>query len=194
MVSIGFIVEGATEKLLIDSPSFRTWCKSNSIYIVEPIIDAGGSGNLLPQNIDTYLSQIIKNEPHKIVVLTDLEREQSVQEVRDRILTDRNSNIDIVFVAIKAIEAWMLADSVALAKWLKAESVYEQYPEKTEGMPWDRLREIASEHNARGTGPSKVVFAKRYIKHCGFSLERAAEHPNCLSAKEFVDTLKQWAL
>ncbi|MCK5741528.1 MAG: hypothetical protein KAH48_04865 [Chlorobi bacterium] len=189
MVKIGFIVEGDTEKIILDSKYFKKFCKSIEIEIAEPVIDAEGSGNLLPKNIDNYIQKIRQSQPQKIVVLTDLEEEASVLKVRKRI---NSQDIDIVFVAVKAIESWFLADTVALASWLKVDSVYEEKPEETQNLPWDRLKELAKENKARGTGPSKPTFAKRFINNHNFSIERAAKHSNCPSAKEFYDTLLAW--
>lgn len=61
-------------------------------------------------------------------------------------------------------------------------------------MPWERLKELANDYRQSGTGSSKPAFAKRMTKHYNFSLERAANHPNCPSAKEFHDSLLQLSL
>ncbi len=193
MVGVGFIVEGETEKVLIDSTRFRDWCQHIGIKVIEPVIDAGGSGNLLPQNINNYLNEIKKGAPIKIVVLTDLDFGESVDEVKSRIIPDPQvTSIDVVFVAVKAVESWFLADSNALQKWLKESSYDEEQPEDTDGLPWDRLREIAKDHNVRGTGASKPTFARRMTKTYGFSIESAANHPACPSVKYFHDTLVRW--
>ena len=63
----------------------------------------------------------------------------------------------------------------------------EHFPEETPKLPWDRISEIVKETgSARGPG-GKVGFAKRMITHWGFSIENAALHPNCPSAKNFVE-------
>lgn len=186
MVKVGFIVEGETEKIMIDSTGFRAWCHQIGVEICEPVIDAKGSGNLLPSRIKNYLNQIRKALPNKVVVLTDLEEEESIEAVRSRIQSDA---LDVVFIAVKAVESWFLADSDALARWLGIENVQEENPEQTPAMPWDYLRDIAKKYNARGTGPSKPVFAKKYTGRFGFSIEKAATHPNCPSVKYFHDTL-----
>jgi hypothetical protein len=56
-------------------------------------------------------------------------------------------------------------------------------------LPWERLKSLASEYNKRGPGGSKPVFAMQMTKHYGFSLKRAADHPNCPSATEFYEFL-----
>lgn len=189
MVSVGFIVEGETEKQLLESEMFRQWLAQQGLTIAGNVVDAKGSGNLLPENLNCYVQVLASKSADKIVVLTDLEREPLVERVRARI--GAHPRIEVVFVAVKAIESWFLADSDALSRWLHA-SHREEFPEATSAMPWDRLRELAALYNVRGTGPSKPVFAKRFLAHCAFDLERAAQHLNCPSAREFVETLKQW--
>lgn len=187
-MKIGFIVEGDTEKIVIDSENFKQWATQQGIEIYQPVLDAKGGGNLLPQNIEPLI-QRLKDADH-IVILTDLEYEASPQAVRDRIGTTHTS---LIFIAVKAIEAWFLADTLALKQWLKTD-VSEIYPEKTENMPWERLKELAKDCEQRGIGTSKPAFAKRVTKYYGFSLERAASHPNCPSAKEFHDNLLRLSL
>jgi len=158
LVKIGFIVEGHTEKILIESTSFQNWPMMKVLQL---------------------------KQPNYIVILTDLEREPTQEAVKARIGTQHTG---LIFIAIKAIEAWFLADSSALSAWLKTE-LSEIYPEKTIGMPWDRLGELAKELKQRGTGASKVEFAKKFMEKNGFDFARAANHLNCPSAKEFHDGL-----
>jgi len=192
VVKIAFIVEGDSEKILIDSDMFRKWCETNGITIVEPIINAKGGGNLLPQYLSNHVANVSRNgKPDKIVVLTDLEWECAVVEVQNRILTEEfKDNIDVVFVSVKALEAWFLADDEAMSSWLK-ERFHEDYPECTDNLPLERIKQIAKDRDKRGPGP-KPGFAKKMTSRHGFSLERAAEHPNCPSVKNFRDTLKEW--
>lgn len=186
MVKVGFIVEGDTEKILIDSSSFRHWATDNGIEILKPVIDAKGGGNLLPQNIEPLVMQLQAQQPEHIIILTDLEYEQSPELVRQRI---GNNHTNLIFVAVKAIEAWFLADSQALQTWLDNGEFHEPNPEATPDMPWERLKEIARLLGKRGPGSSKPAFAKRMVKHYEFSIARAASHPNCPSAQEFHDGL-----
>lgn len=186
MVKIGFIVEGDTEKILLESKNFKDWTKSIGIDICHPIENANGSGNLLPKHIKPLVERLKLQNPTHIAILTDLENDPDKQAVINRIGT---KHTQLIFIAVKAIEAWFLADTLALSKWLKLENVYENFPEETPALPWERLKALASEHNKRGPGGSKPVFAKQMTKHYGFSLKRAADHPNCPSATEFYGFL-----
>ena len=186
MVKVGFIVEGDTEKILLESENFEDWTKSIGIDICQPIENATGSGNLLPKHIVPLVKRLKLQDPAYIIILTDLEHDLDKKAVFERIGTEQTP---FIFIAVKAIEAWFLADTLALNKWLKLEDVYEDFPEATPALPWERLKALAREHNKRGPGPSKPVFATQMTKHHEFSLERAASHLNCPSAKEFYDFL-----
>ncbi len=191
MIRIGFVVEGICEKLLIESASFQTWASQHGLEIGHPVINAGGNGNLCTQNIKPFLEKChIEANPDKIVVLTNLECEPCVTATKARI---NNENIDQIMVAKKALEAWFLADTVAMRRWLKNDDFPgETMPEQTAGMPWERLKEIATIHhnNKLGPGRRKKSFAQKMIAQFGFSIERAANHPNCPSAKYFLEKLQ----
>ena len=55
MVKVGFIVEGNTEKVIVNSPQFKAFLNNIGLSIVDPVIDAKGNGNLLPQNIEPFI-------------------------------------------------------------------------------------------------------------------------------------------
>ena len=190
MVKAGFIVEGASERIVIESARFQALLQSCGYTLVTPVIDAKGGGNLLPQHIDSFLDRLDTAGAERIFILTDLEDEPQVATVRNRVAHHR---IDFVFVAVKALEAWFLADSSAMNTWLGVENFQEASPEATPGKPWDRLRQIATELNKRGPGSSKVAFTRKMVDRWDFMIERAADHPSCPSAKELVSYFTQQA-
>ncbi len=187
MVKVGFIVEGDSEKILIESVVFRKWAGAQGLEICGPVINAKGGGNLLPHHIKPMLAQFERSQPDHVVILTDLEDAMDVEAVKARITTEHTN---LIFVAVKALEAWFLADTDAMRRWLNAPAFFEPTPEQNPGMPWDRLKEVAKALGSRGPGSNKVIFAK---KMCGvalrYELERSAAHPNCPSAKAFRDGL-----
>jgi len=186
VVRLGFIVEGHTEKIIIESPRFADWLNKQGLALVRPVIDAEGGGNLLPQKISPMVKTLNNVKVEHIIILTDLERDPEISVVKQRIA---NEYTDLIFIAVKAIEAWFLADSKAMAQWLSCHDFYEENPEQTVDMPWDRLRDIANTYQQQGTGKSKPAFAKRMVKHYGFDIEQAANHVNCPSAKFFCNGL-----
>lgn len=185
MVRLGFIVEGDTEKIMIESARFRDWAHEQGLEICSPVINAKGGGNLLPHHMGPMMATLAKSRPDYVVVLTDLENEPDIAAVRTRI-TDAHTSL--IFVAVKALEAWFLADTKAMRAWLKQPDFEETRPEQTPAMPWDWLKEVARQQGARGPG-SKVMFAKRFCGTHGFQIASAAAHPACPSAKAFHDAL-----
>ncbi|MBA1296357.1 DUF4276 family protein [Pseudomonas lurida] len=186
MVKVGFIVEGDCERIVVESAAFTKLLSDCGQELVTPVIDAKGGGNLLPHNIDVFIQALEVKGVSKIYVLTDLEEEASVEVVRDRI---SNAKIETIFIAVKALEAWFLADTQAMSNWLK-QAYNEPYPEATFGKPYDRLKEIAKTVGVSGPG-NKPAFAKKMVKHFDFSIVRAAQHPLCPSARELVDYFRE---
>jgi len=191
---IGFIVEGECEELLVCSDNFRAYATRHDIQICSPVVNARGGSNLCPKNIETSINDCRDmappNTPDKIVVLTDLECDPCITATKARI---GNNRVHQIIVAKKALEAWFLADTIAMRCWLKNEDFPEEaMPEQTTGMPWERLKEIAAiyHHKKLGPGRKKRIFAQKMITQYGFSIERAANHPNCPSARYFLDKLQ----
>lgn len=188
---IGFVVEGDCEKLLIESANFRTWATQQGLEICDPVINAWGNGNLCNKQIEVWIKKCFSEaKPDKIVVLTDLECDPCVTQVKQRI---GNQRVAKVFVAKKALEAWFLADTQAMNKWLGQNDFVETHPESTPEMPWQRLKQIVHElrqQSIKVRGPGdKLPFTKKMLKDFGFSIERAANHPQCSSAKYFLENL-----
>ncbi|MEA5428704.1 hypothetical protein [Arcicella lustrica] len=185
MVKIGFIVEGETEALILYSDKFRAILDELNLVSVG-IINAGGNKNLLPHNILIHQNNLIKKGAETILILTDLDDDQCITKTKERI-TERENQI--IIVAIKQIEAWFLADSILLSN-LFNESFTFDYPEK-ENVPFDTLRALLIQFRGRGL-PKKVPMALKMI-NSGFSIQNAANHPNCPSANYFLTKLTQCA-
>lgn len=194
MVKIGFIVEGDCEKLLIASPMFQAFLRKHGFEIVANnaqddedllIANAGGGTNLrLPHNMAEFIENLSDKGAEEIYVLTDLEDEISVENVYGKIAL--SSQIIQIFVAVKALEAWYLADAEAMQKWLECNDFCEKQPENTPNKPFEYMKQIANDYSAkRGTG-NKIAFTKRMLAQYGFDIERAAQHENCPSVKELV--------
>ncbi len=175
---------------MIESAGFDRWAKAQGLEICRPVINAKGGGNLLPHHMEPMVTQLARSAPDHIVVLTDLEDAPDVATVKARI-TDTHS--PLIFVAVKALEAWFLADTEAMRRWLKQADFFEQTPEQTAGMPWERMREVANQRGARGPGPSKVNFAKRFCGTYGYQISNSSAHPACPSATLFHDALVRLA-
>jgi hypothetical protein len=186
MVKIGFIGEGKTEQLILQSVAFQEWLSQNGIECVGEVIDAKGWGNLLPHRIDVFLKELFNASATRIIILTDLDNDESIEVTQQRI---GQSETQIVLVAVKKIEAWFLAHS-SLISQLVDSPVEIDFPEQLSD-PFSEMQRIFEEKTGRGVG-TKPILARRMLKY-GFTIQQATEHPNCPSARYFLTTLKTLA-
>jgi hypothetical protein len=183
MVKLGFICEGETEKIVIESLAFREFLLTNNFELVKAF-DATGNGNLLPENISPMINNLLEEGAEKIFVITDLDEDVCITKTKERI--NAPSEI-IVIVSVKKIEAWFLADGNTLSSIFKRNFSFDN-PEN-ESDPRQVLKDLFIEKTGRGIGESKPKFATRMINN-GFSVINSAAHPNCLSAQYFIQKLQ----
>ena len=181
MVKLGFICEGVTDKLFVDSDNFKQFLLENNCILINAIF-SGGNGNLLPKNITKHINSLKDDKVDKIFILTDLDKDKCITKTKLRI----NASDDIsTIVAVKEMEAWFLSDSHLLSKIFGKPFEY-QYPEN-DYEPYETLRKLFVENTGRGFG-SKAKLTSIFISK-GFSITNAAIHNNCPSAKYFVDKI-----
>lgn len=183
MVKLGFICEGETEKIIIESVAFRQFLLANNFDFVKAF-DATGNGNLLPDNISPMLDNLLDEGVEKIFLLTDLDEDACITKTKKRINAPEGI---FVIVSVKKIEAWFLSDSQTLSSIFKENFLF-QNPEK-ESDPRQIIKELFIQKTGRGIGDSKPRFAARMVNN-GFSVINAAQHPNCDSAKYFIQKLQ----
>lgn len=186
MVNVGFICEGDTEVKIVKSDAFQLLLAQLSLRCIFPIEDADGNGNLLPHNILPKRSTLEKAGADTIFILTDLDSDSSIVNTRERIGEYPNQQI---IVAVQEAEAWFLADSSTLSMLLR-KSIYFDYPEQ-EVEPFETIRQLFLEETGRGVG-TKPILTRRMLKY-GFTIENAAQHPNCSSATYFLTKLQTLA-
>ncbi len=184
---LGFIVEGDTEKIVLESKNFTNLLGELNIDFIPEIINAEGNGNLLPRNIEKHSQVLIDKGATKIIILTDIDEDACITQTKARIQPLENH---IVIVSIKQIEAWFLADTQAMRIFFSDNTFEEQNPE-SHLTPFDKINQIKLHKMGRGIGKSKIKFANYLVKQINFSINRASEHPNCTSAKYFIDKIKQ---
>ena len=183
-MKVGFIVDGRSDKIVVESDGFAAWLRGRGMRRGDPVVAAGGQvGSARIGRLATLLRKQI-GDVDRIVQLTDLDPNEAVPCISARRAFAHSQEVDLVVVAKKAMESWFLADSLAMRNWSGDADFFEEYPEETPGMPWDRLKEVGTS-GGRGPG-SKVGFAKKIVRTHGFSIASAAKHPNCPSAKYFV--------
>ncbi len=182
LVKLGFIVEGASEKAILSSPMFRSILTKIGLGFIDNIIDAKGNGKLLPKLIKGHVAYLISQGATQILILTDQEDAPCISSVKDRINPESEH---VVIVAVKAIEAWLLADSKAISTYFGTKFHCES-PESFD-KPFQHIKEEKLRLTNRGVNDKGQLCSR--ILASGFSLESAAAHPNCPSAKYFLDKL-----
>ena len=187
MVTVGFVVEGDSDKYLVESELFRKWLREDcNLEVIGRAVNA--AGNMRSHYIEDQV-RLLRQEknPDKVVVLADLDPDRRAPCVQERKKIIGSRGIDLIAIAKKAIESWFLADTEAMRRWLGDDTFCEVNPETLTGMPWDRLQELGRK---RGRGPgTKVRFSRKFIRDHRFDVRRAARHDQCPSARYFVKRL-----
>ncbi len=187
MVKIGFLVEGDTEKKIIRSQIFNEFLASNNLEAIPTLFPAKGNmGKDVFKNLDKInsLIEILKEKgAEHIFVIRDLEDLECVILARNEINSESVQKV----IVEKTIESWFLADTEALQKVFSSDNIIVEFPEKVKN-PFNELKQISKEKENRGIS-DKLIFAARMLNN-GFSIENAAKHPNCDSAKYFIKKLK----
>jgi len=187
MVKLGFIGEGITERKILESDNFRALLDELELDYVENVIDAKGSGNLIPDKLSSLVKILEDSGANQIIILTDLENMPCITTAKERVKASENH---IIIIAVKTIEAWFLADSDAMSTYFK-QKYHCEFPEIID-RPFDYIKEEGKQLTGRGVG-SKRLFCSRILRS-GFSVQNASKHPNCPSATYFIRRLNDYRL
>lgn len=186
MVNVGFICEGYTELFILKSEKFQRLLGELSIHSVG-ILNSEGNGNLLPGNIEKHSKILQADGAETIVILTDLDEDQCVSKTKARIGIRDGQHI---VIAVKQIEAWFLADTETMKSIMKGNFFF-QVPE-IESVPFETIHKIYFDKFLKGfVGQGDKKKLARKMLDAGFSVQNAAAHPNCSSARYFLDKLKK---
>lgn len=186
MVKVGFLVEGDTEKKIIASDNFKEFCFRNNIEVAADIFPPkGGRGKDIFQDsekVKAYINILKDKGVEHIFIIRDLEDLDCVIKAREEIKADEVVKI----IVVKAIESWFIADSNTLTTYFGQDFSHDA-PESID-KPFQFLKTKSLEIRQRGIS-DKLIFAGIMLKY-GFSVENAASHPNCPSAKYFINKLQ----
>lgn len=187
---VGFIGEGESEVHLLKSSTFKEFLRGMNLSSVGEF-DAMGRNQLLNKNsrIEDFFNIFNDKNAERVFILSDLENDPCISNYKNRLYNYSKLKIDVV--AVKAIEAWLLSDSSTLSFLLKKSFICDD-PENTVSLPLIKLQEIFIEECGRGLGIRKPKIIERFIRN-GFTVEKAAEHPHCNSAKYFIKKLKEFS-
>lgn len=185
MVKVGFIVEGASEKIILKATEFQDYLWLAGIEQIGDVIDIAGKSNLKSssQRMNTQVQLLRDAGATWIVILRDMDNAISFSVVKDEVYQAPDTEICI---AVQELESWFLADSQTLSVLFNADFHYER-PE-TVLKPLELLVSLRKQFTGRGISDKKV-FARIMLKY-GFTVEKAAQHPNCPSAHYFLTKLQ----
>lgn len=185
VVNIGFICEGFTEALILESENFNLLLQDYKINNVG-LINVKGNGNLLPHRILQHQEFLFEEGASKIIILTDLDQDECITKTKLRITESPNQ---FIIIAVKQIESWFLADNSTMCKIFKDDFTFE-FPEN-EDVPFETIRKTYFDKFNRGlVGKDEKIRLAKKLLNAGFSIQNAANHPNCPSAKYFLTKLQ----
>ncbi len=185
MVKYGFIVEGNTEKILFRSEAFLNYMKSLNIDFIPEIIDAKGSGNLLPHHISEFTQILIDKGAITIFIISDLDTDECITKTKERI---KPTEIHQCIINKKMIEAWFLADIEAMRNYLGSTDFICNNPEDIEN-PFEEIKKQRLTFKNKGVNDKKIL--ARNILSSGLSFERITSNLQCSSAIYFHNKLIQ---
>ena len=109
MVTVRFVVEGASEKRLVESELLRKWLREDcNLEVIDLVVDAAGGGNMCSRNIGAFIKNLrTRANPNKVVVLADLDPETCAPCVQKRKKIIGSQGIDLIAIARKAMESWV---------------------------------------------------------------------------------------
>ncbi|SOD79105.1 DUF4276 family protein [Spirosoma fluviale] len=188
MVKVGFIVEGACEKIILKATEFKAYLQSKGIEQVGDVIDMDGKGNLKSssQRMITQVQLLRDSGAVYVVILRDMDNAKSFSAVKNEVYQAEDTE---VCIAVQELEAWFLADSNTLSTLFQTSFTCD-LPE-TIINPFELLVALRKQYTGRGIGDKKV-FARTMLVN-GFTIENAAKHPNCPSASYFLTKLQTLA-
>lgn len=188
MVKVGFIVEGGAEKIILESEKFKKFLEKCNIQTLG-IFNAKGEGNfkVKSEKIVQFFKIFHDRKADHIVIWTDKEDDPCITCTLDSIYAfDQKKQINLI--SARALESWFLADSKALSRIFNKDFHHDS-PEIIHRKPFDEIKDLFIEYTGRGISKSRNRLANKMISN-GFSIKAAAQHPQCKSAKYFLDKLK----
>lgn len=187
-MKVGFLVEGGCERIVLRSSAFLAFLHRSGIELVGDVIDMDGKGNLKQssQRMQNQVQTLRNRGANWIVVLRDLD-EAETDEAVARVKAEVYKADDLTTcLAVQEIEAWFLADSGTLSVLFGTPFSCE-FPQQI-SKPAGHLNDARLKYTGRGI-KDKKGFASAMINN-GFTIERAAAHPNCPSARYFLTKLQ----
>ncbi|MEA5457556.1 hypothetical protein VB796_00815 [Arcicella sp. LKC2W] len=182
MVKLGIICEGESETIIFNSLSFISFLQTMNLELVA-VQETGSKNQFYEERINSHRQILIDKGATHILTLLDLDKDGCITITKQKLSVFTNQEI---VVAVKEFENWYLADSIAISHFL-GKTINVDYPENYD-EPIDEMIRLKGFSFAK----SKPRLARKMLK-AGFSIQNAANHPNCPSAKYFLTKLQSIA-
>lgn len=196
MVTIGFIVEGDSEAILLKQKDFIDYLAGLNLNTTpEMIINARGKNKLyhpsgdfskIEQTATGYIKTLLSKGCSKVIIILDFDNADDSFSLFKQKVFHLEGNI--LIIAKQAIEAWYLADTKALCNYLNKEIPPIPNPE-VYIKPIEEIRQLRLLHSNKGI-TDKIILTKKMISN-GFKFTNAAQHPACFSAQYFVKKINE---
>ena len=184
MVRLGILCEGESETYILKSDLFQNWIHDNGIVLVEVRI-VGSKNQYWEDRLESHILILQDLNVEQILIMVDLDNDACITNTKSKIVVGENQHI---VVSVKEFENWYLADSLAISR-LVGVDINLEFPENEENAE----SKIIELNRGKGFGGSKPRLAMK-MRSNGFSIENAANHPNCPSATYFLSKLRQIAV
>lgn len=193
MVKVGFIAEGDSEKILLDSPAFRKYAFTLGVEIVT-VVNAEGinkmmvTGNKIEaarRRLNGFAQILLDKGAQVIIILLDYDNSGlRYKQIKERIPLDiRALNI---IVAKQMIETWHLCDTNALRSYLAFRVEEINSPEEIIN-PLYHINNLRLRHVGNGVNDKKILMKAMLVN--GFAIASAVLHPQAFSVKHFRDIM-----
>lgn len=191
MVKVGFVVEDHSFAAIIESDNFQEILAENGIEKVEQAFILKGNSNLtsFQEKTKEFFLILEDAKAEYIITISDLEDSVCITDVKDRIVKYSDSQINII--AVKTSESWFLADTSTLRELFNDNRFIFENPEDKSINPFEELNKLSRIYAGdRGITKRRNRHSKWLIRN-GFSLKNSANHPNCPSAKYFLNKFEE---
>lgn len=154
MIKVGFLVEGDSDRKLLESQSFKDFFRECQIDVIN-IIATKGCYNMSSNKVEVFVNKLkkLKKSPDKIILLADM---NSAPCYTKRIKNFKHADIDLIIIAKQSIESWLLADTKAMQKKTGNQQFKENTPENIAEGAWPKLQNIWSHKHKKPT--KKLLF------------------------------------
>lgn len=179
------IGEGESEVTLLSSKMFRAVLAAMNISYVPRVVDMKGKGNLENRKLEGSINRLTEEGATHILILTDKDDAECFTSVKEKIFPTVPANV-LIIIPQKELETWFIACHTTMTK-ITGKAFAAGNPENIDN-PFKYILTEINRDRKRRISYSKPALTKKFLEK-DFKITSAATHPNCPSAKYFLDKL-----